>query len=71
MKALAASVIESLKQHPAMLALLVMQIALLVFIFLALNSAAKFRETMLTQVLENSQTIHAIIRERAVACPGG
>jgi hypothetical protein len=69
MMKVATSLIDSLKAQPALLALIIMQIALLVFIFFALSSAAKFRENMMMQVFDNTKTIQDIIQRRAVACP--
>jgi hypothetical protein len=48
---------------------LLVVIALLVFMFYALHSAAKFRETLVSQVFANTQTIHSMLSQRAVACP--
>ena len=65
----ATSIVDSLKQQPAVLALTLANMALLVFIFYALNGAAKFREAMLHQVLQNSAAIHALITTRSIECP--
>jgi hypothetical protein len=61
--------IEALKGQPAVLALSVANMALLVFIFYALHLSAKYRETLVSQVLANSQSINDIVRSRSVACP--
>lgn len=44
-------VIDALKAQPALLALSLSNIALLVFIFYALHSAASFRDQLVNQVL--------------------
>jgi hypothetical protein len=52
------------------LALTVANFALLVFIFYALNSAAKYREGLMLQVFENSKRIHELVQQqRSVPCP--
>ena len=61
--------IEALKGQPAVLALTVANFALLVFIFYALNSAAKYREGLMEQVFENSKRIHDLMQSRSVPCP--
>ena len=63
--------IEALKGQPAVLALLVANFSLLIFMFYALHGAGKFREQMMTQVFENSNRIHDMMQKRAVACPPG
>ena len=50
----------ALKDQPALLALVVTDFALLVFIFYALHSAASFREDLVTQVISSA---------RSSACP--
>ena len=61
--------IEALRGQPAVLALTVANFALLVFIFYALNSAAKYREGLMEQVFENSKRIHDLMQSRSVPCP--
>ena len=65
----ARGVIDALKGQPAVLALTLANFALLVFIFYALHSAAKYRETLINQVLTNSTRIHELMQNRAVPCP--
>ena len=65
----ARGLIDALKAQPAVLALTVALIVLLVFIFYAMHEAATFRDKLITQVLDNSQAIHALLQSRAVACP--
>ena len=60
---------EAMKGQPAILALTIANFALLVFIFYALHSAAKFREAMVRQVLDNSSAIHEILKQRSISCP--
>jgi len=43
--------------------------ALLVFIFYALNGSAAARQALVTQVLENSKSIHQMVQARAITCP--
>ena len=65
----ARSLITVLKDQPVILGLLLVVIALLVFMFYALHSAAKFRETLVSQVFANTQAIHTMLSSRAVVCP--
>jgi hypothetical protein len=61
--------VEALKGQPAVLALSVANLALLVFIYYALHSGAAFRQQLVQQVFENSNRIHEILQQRSVACP--
>ena len=61
--------IEALRGQPAVLALTAANFALLIFIFYALNSAAKYREGLMEQVFENSKRIHDLMQNHAVPCP--
>ena len=63
------SLIDAMKGQPAVLALSLVNLALLVFIFYAAHGAAQFRETLIRQVLENSAKIHELIQQRGVQCP--
>ena len=65
----ARGVVDALKGQPAVLALTLANFALLAFIFYALHSAAKYRETLINQVLTNSTRIHELMQNRAVPCP--
>ena len=61
--------IEALRGQPAVLALTVANFALLIFIFYALHSAAKYRESLMEKVFENSQRIHDLMQQRSMPCP--
>jgi hypothetical protein len=65
----ARGLIDALKGQPAVLALTIANFALLVFIFYALHSAAKYRETLISQVLSNSARIHELMQSRSMPCP--
>jgi hypothetical protein len=65
----ARGIIDALRGQPAVLALVVVNFAMLVFIFYALNSAAAFRERMFAQVIDNTNRIHNLMENRSVACP--
>ena len=67
--ATARGLIDALKAQPAVLALTIANFALLAFIFYALHSAGKFRETLLNQVFANTARIHDMMQQRSVACP--
>jgi hypothetical protein len=67
--ATARGLIEALKAQPAVLALTVANMALLVFIFFALKSSAETRGELVGQILQNSTAIHALLQQRAVSCP--
>jgi hypothetical protein len=62
-------IIEALKQQPAVLALTVVLIGLLVFCFYALSSAASFRNIMLTQQADYQKYVTEILSRCIV--PGG
>ena len=63
------TVVDALKGNPAVLALLLGNMALLIFMFYALSSAAKSREVLVGQILDNSSSIHTILQQRSVSCP--
>jgi hypothetical protein len=63
------AIITALASNPAVLALTVANMALLIFIFYALHSSAEYRTRLTDQVLDNSKAIHEILKQRAVACP--
>ena len=65
----ARSLIDVFKSQPHVFGFLLIILALLVFMFYALNSAANFREKLVGQVFENSKAIHQILQERSVPCP--
>jgi hypothetical protein len=61
--------IEALKGQPAVLALSVANLALLVFIYYALHGSAQFRDQLTQRVFDNSNKIHELLQQRSVACP--
>jgi hypothetical protein len=63
-------IIDGLKQQPALLALTVIMIGLLVFCFYALSSAAAFRNTMLTQQADYQKYVTEIL-SRCIVPRGG
>jgi hypothetical protein len=65
----ARSFLDVMREQPALLGMIVANIALLVFMFYALNSAAQYRETLTKQVLDNAASIHTILSQRSVTCP--
>jgi hypothetical protein len=65
----ATGIVDALKVQPAVLALTLANLTLLLFMFYALSGAATSRELIIKQVLENSASIHAMLQQRAVACP--
>jgi hypothetical protein len=67
--ATARGIVDALKAQPAVLALTLANMALLIFIYYALHSGAQFREKLVDQVLDNSNSIHAMLQQRSVACP--
>jgi hypothetical protein len=67
----AGGIVEALKGQPALLAMMLANFALLIFIFYALHSGAQYRETLVKQVFENSNKIHELLQQRSVPCPDG
>ena len=65
----ARTIVDVFKEQPHVFGLLLIILAMLAFMFYALNSAANFREKLVGQVFENSKAIHAILQERSVPCP--
>jgi hypothetical protein len=63
------SFFETMKDQPAVLALIISNFALLAFIFYALQGAATSRNQLVGQVLSNSNAIHTLLQQRSVACP--
>ena len=63
------ALIQALARNPAILALSLANIALLVFMFYALHGSAEYRTKLTDQVLANSHNIQEILKQRAVACP--
>ena len=68
MKQIALEIINALKSNPAMLALSLTDIALLVFIFYALHGSASYRESLIKQVLDNSSRINEMMQTRSIPC---
>jgi hypothetical protein len=58
----ARGLIDALKAQPAVLALTVANMALLVFIYFALHAGAEFRNKMLDQLLNNGATIQSMLK---------
>jgi len=67
----ARALIGALAGNPAVLALSVINLAMLVFFYIALKSSAEYRTTLTDQVLSNSNAIHDILKSRAIGCPEG
>jgi hypothetical protein len=67
--ATARGIVDALKAQPATLALIIANFALLFFIYYALQSSAQSRDKLVGQVLANSNAIHTMLQQRAVACP--
>jgi hypothetical protein len=65
----ARTLIEAMKSQPALLAMIIANIALLVFMFYALHGAAEYRDKLTSQVLTNSAAIHEMLTQRSVTCP--
>jgi len=63
------ALITALSGNPAVLALSIANLGLLVFMYYALHGSAEYRNKLTDQVLENSNAIHEIIQQRAIACP--
>jgi hypothetical protein len=61
--------IEALKGQPAVLALSVINFALLVFIFYALTQAAQFREKLLNQVFQNGKELNQLMAQCRITEP--
>jgi hypothetical protein len=68
MKQIAREIVMALQKQPAVLALTLVVFALLGFIFYALHGAAAYRETLIKQVLENSNHIHELMQTRGFSC---
>jgi hypothetical protein len=51
------------------LGMLLVNLALLGFMFYALKGAAQSRDALVQQVLANSQAVHTLLQQRAVPCP--
>jgi lactate dehydrogenase-like 2-hydroxyacid dehydrogenase len=65
----ARSIIDVFKEQPHVFGLLLINIALLVFMFYALHQAATFREKMVDQVFENTKNIGEVLQQRGIPCP--
>ena len=62
----ARGLIDALKAQPAVLALSLAQVAMLVFMFYALHSGALFRETMLKQSFEYQREVSQLLAKCVV-----
>jgi len=62
-------IVDALKGQPMVLALTIMNLALLAFMFYALHGSAQHRQILTEQVLKNADAIHDILKTRAVVCP--
>lgn len=65
----ARGLIDALKAQPAVLALSLAQIAMLLFLFYAMHAAAQFRDTMIKGQLEESRHVNDLLSKCVV--PGG
>lgn len=65
----ARSLIDVLKDQPALLALTLVLVGLLVFCFYALSSAASFRSTMLTQQADYQKYVTEILSRCIIPNP--
>jgi hypothetical protein len=63
------AIISGLAGNPAVLALTVANMALLIFMFYALHGSAEYRTKLTDQVLANSRAIHEMLSQRSVVCP--
>lgn len=59
----AGGLIEALKAQPAVLALTVANIGMMVFIFYALHAAATFRDTMIRQMFEETRQVNQLLAQ--------
>lgn len=64
----AGGIVDALKAQPAVLALTVANLGMMVFIFYALHSAAGFRDTMLKQSAEERAQVNDLL-SRCVVVP--
>jgi len=67
--ATARSFLDIMKQQPALLGSVMTNFALIAFIFYALQGAAEYRDRLTKQVLDNANSIHTILSQRAISCP--
>jgi len=63
------ALINALSGNPAVLALSLANIGLLIFMFYALHGSAEYRTKLAEQVFANSHNIQEILKTRAIACP--
>jgi len=61
--------IDALKGNPGVLALSLINLALLAFMFYVLHDSAKHRQAIVEKVFENSAAIHLMLQQRSVVCP--
>jgi hypothetical protein len=62
----ASGIVDALKAQPAVLALTLANLGLLLFIFYALHGAAQYREKILNQVFENGKEIQQLLSKCVV-----
>lgn len=65
----ARSLIDAMKSQPALLAMILANICLLVFMFYAFRSSAEYRDKLTSQVFTNTTAIHEMLSQRSVPCP--
>ena len=65
----ARSFLDIMREQPALLGSIVLNIGLLIFLFYALQGAAQYREKLTQQVLDNSHAISQMLSQRSAACP--
>lgn len=66
----ASGIVEALKAQPAVLALTVANIGMMVFIFYALHGAANFRDQMLSQMYEERKQVNELLAKCVVPKQG-
>lgn len=66
----ARSVIEALKAQPAVLALTLAQVAMLIFLFYALSKAAGFRDSLLKVQFDYQREVSQLLSKCVVPDPG-
>lgn len=59
----AGGLIDALKAQPAVLALTVANIGMMVFIFYALHAAATFRDNMIKLIFEESKQVNQLLQQ--------
>jgi hypothetical protein len=67
----ASGIVDALKAQPAVLALTIGNIALLIFVFYALHGAAEFRELLLKQQHEYQREVAQMLAKCVIPGPQG